>query len=185
MPVRGEDDELDAKKLFQNFSNGGQAPAVERGLVYLWYRPEWCKVPGHAHPKHSKGVQTDSNRDVVNDSTPKVPTFQADVAFLISVGSLHNDRSQGQRRLQPSILQDTSFYCEERVRITDVHLRKYVVHWPDMIFRRTPMHHDDQGTLATEEVDKKLEESVDGESFVHVADRLDELCRRQGHERYP
>jgi len=71
------------------------------------------------------------------------------------------------------------------VRVTDVHLGKDVVHWPDMILRRTPMHHDDQGTLATEKVDEKLEESVDGEGFVHVADRLDELCRRQGHERNP
>lgn len=71
------------------------------------------------------------------------------------------------------------------MRVADVHLGKDVVHWPDMFLRRTPMHHDDQGTLATEEVDEKLEEGVDGERFIHIANRLDELRRSQGHERDP
>ena len=42
-----------------------------------------------------------------------------------------------------------------------------------MFLRLPSVHHDDQGPFATEEVDEELEEGVDCESFVHVAERVE------------
>jgi hypothetical protein len=60
-------------------------------------------------------------------------------------------------------LQDTAFHSEESVGVGDIDLWEEVVQRPGVRDRRAAMCHDDQGTLAPEEVDKELEEGIDGE----------------------
>lgn len=47
------------------------------------------------------------------------------------------------------------------------------------------MGHDDQVALAAEVVDQELEEGVDGEGLVHVADRVEPLGRVEGYKANP
>ena len=47
------------------------------------------------------------------------------------------------------------------------------------------MHHDDETSLAAEEVDEELEEGVDDEGFVDVAEGIDPEGDAEGRERCP
>ena len=47
------------------------------------------------------------------------------------------------------------------------------------------MHHDDEAALAAEEVDEELEEGVEGEGLVDVAEGLDPEGGAQGDQRGP
>jgi hypothetical protein len=152
---------------------------------YLWHWTEWRQIFRHTHPKNSEGVQTDGDGDVVDDSSPEVSTLQANISLLINTRCFHYYCGNGQRWLQPGILKDAPFYCQECVRVTDVYLRKDIIQWPKMFFRRPPVHHDDQGALPTNKIDEELEKCVYGESFIHITDRLDKLGRSDGYERNP
>lgn len=54
-----------------------------------------------------------------------------------------------------------------------------------MVYRRTAVHHDDEAALAAEEVDEELEEGVEGEGFVDVAEGVDPEGYAQGGEGDP
>jgi len=54
-----------------------------------------------------------------------------------------------------------------------------------MIDGRTTVHHDDETALAAEEVDKQLEEGVEGEGFVDVAEGVDPEGYAEGGEGGP
>lgn len=152
---------------------------------YLGHGTERLQVSAHAHPKHPQRIQTDRDGDVVDDAAPEVAALQAYIALLVGVGSLHDDGGQRQWRLEPRILQDAALDREERVWIADVHFWEDEVQRPDMFLGRPSVHHDDQGALAAQEVDEELEERVDGEGLIDVSDRIEELGRREGHERHP
>ena len=76
LPVRREDDELDAEEFR--------------------YRSERAKVVMHAHPEQTQGVQADSDANVVDDATPKIPRAGSDVALLICAGGFHDDSRESE-----------------------------------------------------------------------------------------
>jgi hypothetical protein len=47
------------------------------------------------------------------------------------------------------------------------------------------MHHNDQSSFASEEVDEKLEECVNGERFVYIPYEINVECRFQGDKAAP
>jgi hypothetical protein len=59
------------------------------------------------------------------------------------------------------------------MRVADVDFRQHIVQRPEVVDRRTAMHEDDQTALAAEEVDEELEESVEDEGLIYVAQRVD------------
>lgn len=59
------------------------------------------------------------------------------------------------------------------MRVTDIDFRKTMVQWPKMADWWTSMHHDDQTSLATKEVDEQLEEGVECEGFVDISKWID------------
>lgn len=133
----------------------------------------------HAHPEHSKVVQTDSHGYVVNDTTPEVPACQSNIALLVRVCCLHNDASEGEDRLQPCILQDAALNGKEVMRIADVNLGEDVVEWPYVLPRCPAMHHDDERALAAKKVDEQLKEGVNGKGLVDITDGVDNLSSLQ------
>lgn len=46
------------------------------------------------------------------------------------------------------------------MRVRYVNFRKTVIEWPDMRNRSSAVHHDDEGSLAADEVDQELKEGV-------------------------
>ena len=79
MPVRGKDDEFDAKEL--------------------GHRSEWYKVVMHAYPKQAKIIQAQSHADVINQAAPEVSRPEANVALLIDTSCLHDDGTDGENGL--------------------------------------------------------------------------------------
>jgi hypothetical protein len=49
------------------------------------------------------------------------------------------------------------------VGIRDIDFREAVIHRPEMRDWPSAIHHDNQGSFATDEIDEELEEGVDGE----------------------
>jgi hypothetical protein len=47
------------------------------------------------------------------------------------------------------------------------------------------MHHNDQRSLAAKEVDEKLKERVNGESFIYIPYGIDVECYSQGDKAAP
>ena len=56
---------------------------------------------------------------------------------------------------------------------------------PEMVYWRSAVHHYNEGALAAEEVDEQLEEGVEGEGFVDVAEGADPEGYAEGDEGGP
>lgn len=56
--------------------------------------------------------------------------------------------------------------------IANIDLFKEMVHRPEVVDRLPTMHHYNQSALTADEVYEELEEGVDGEGFVEVADGI-------------
>ena len=149
LPIRGEDDALDAQEL--------------------GHGPEGLKIGGHAHPEHGEGVQTDRDADVVDHAAPEVARSPSYVSFLVCTGSLHDDGRHRQKGLDPRVLQDSTFDGEEGVWVGYVDLGADEVERPRVGYGRAAGHEDDEGAFAADEVDKQLEEGVDGEGLSHAS----------------
>lgn len=119
----------------------------------------------HANPKEAERVQTDCHADVVYDAAPEITGRRSDVALLIRACSLHYDRTDAQQRFQPSILKDSSLDRQECVWIGDIDLGQDVIQGPEMMYGGSSVGQNDQFSFATDVVDQKLEEGVDGESL--------------------
>lgn len=59
------------------------------------------------------------------------------------------------------------------MRVADVYFCETVVEWPQVGNGWSAMHHDDQTSFSTEEIDEQLEESIDREGLVYVAEGVD------------
>ncbi len=145
LPVRREDDELDAEKL--------------------GHRAERLQIVVHAHPEQPQRVQTDGHAEVVDHAAPEIARAEPDIALLVCACRLHDDGGQGEDRLEPRILQYATLYGEKGVRIRYVDLRKDMVDGPDMVNRLAAVCHDDEGSFTAEVVDQQLKEGVDGEGL--------------------
>lgn len=165
LPVGCEDDELDAQELRHG--------------------PERLEVVVHAHPEQSQRVQTQRDADIVDDAAPQVPRADANVALLVRARGFHHNGRDAQDRLQPRVLKNAPLDGQEGIGVGDVDGRKDVVHGPQMVDRSSAMGHNDQVALAAEVVDQELEEGVDGEGLVNVADRVEPLGRVEGDKANP
>lgn len=163
--------------MHKNYVNISMRGLQGQSRLYLWNRAERLQIAGHANPEDAQTVQTEGDGDIINDTAPEVSTLQPNISLLIRARRLHSNGCNGKRQLQPRILQNSALDRKKRMRITDIHLRKQMVHRPHMLLRRPPMHHDYQRPLPTQKVDEQLEESVNCERLVHIPDRLDELGR--------
>ena len=70
------------------------------------------------------------------------------------------------------------------MRIADVHLVHAgdAVDGPEVLDGGAAVHHDDEGALAAEEVDEQLEEGVEGEGLVDVAEGVHPEGHAEGGE---
>lgn len=165
LPVGSKDDALDA----QEFGHGA----------------EWLQVVCHADPEHGQGVQTYGDADVVDDALPEVARANADVAFFVDARGLHDDASQCEQRLDPSVLKDAALHGEEGMRVGDVELGQHQAHGPRVGDGCSACHEDDEGALAADEVDEQLQEGVDGEGLVDVTERVDPGGSLDRHQTAP
>lgn len=140
LPVRGEEDELDAQKL--------------------GHRPERLQVVVRADPEQPERVQADGDADVVDEPAPEITRVEADIPLLVCVGRLHDDCRQGEEGLQPRILQDAALDGEEGVGVGYVDAGKDVVQRPQVMDGFATICHDDEGSFTAEVVDQQLEKRV-------------------------
>lgn len=54
--------------------------------------------------------------------------------------------------------------------VGNVDFREAMVQGPQVMNRFSPMHQDDEGTFSSYEVDKELEEGIDGKCLTRLAD---------------
>ena len=62
-------------------------------------------------------------------------------------------------------MQNSAFDGKKCMGVGDVNFGKAMIKRPRMVHGWSPMHHDDKGTFAAEEVYKKLEKGVDCKSL--------------------
>jgi len=135
---------------------------------------EWLQIGVHTDPKHGQSIETDGNADIVYYATPKIARGETNVAFLKAPSSLHDDCGKGQHWLDPGVLEDASFDCQEGVWIGYVDRRQEIVERPEMAYRASSVHHDEESALPTDEINEELHERVDGEGLTN------KLFRKQG-----
>lgn len=165
LPVRCEDNELDAQELRHG--------------------PEGLQVVVHAHPEQAQRIQTQRDTDVVDDAAPQVARANVDIALLVCARGFHYDGRDAQNRLQPCVLKDAPLDGKEGIGVGNVDGREDVVQGPQVIDGGSAMGRDNQVALAAEVVDQELEESIDGEGLVHVADRIEPLRSLEGYKANP
>ena len=155
LPITGEDDALDAEEL--------------------GHGAERLQVGAHADPEEGEVVEGPADADVVDQPRPEVARVPGYDALLERPRRLHRNRGDGQPRLDPRVLQNAPLHRQKGMRIADIHLPhpRDLIERPEMVDRRTSMHHDDEAALAAEEVDEELEEGVEDESLVDVAEGAD------------
>ena len=71
------------------------------------------------------------------------------------------------------------------MRVRDVDFAADVVEGPQVRDGRSAVHHDDQAPLSAKVGDQELEEGVEGEGFVDVAEGVDPEGDAEGGERGP
>ena len=165
LPIGSENDELDTQKL--------------------GHGSEGLEVPVHADPEHGQRVQAEGDADVVYYTRPEIARVNIDIAFLVCVGQLENDGSHGKYRLEVSILQNPSFNRHESMGIRYINFVEVETQRPRMSDWRPSVHHDDERPFPTEEVDQELQESVDGEGFVDIAQWVEVEGGLERHHRCP
>src|SRR5690242_12985955 len=165
LPIRRKDDALDA----QEFGHGS----------------ERLQVLCHAHPEHGKSIQTYCDADVVDEALPEVAGGEVDVALFVYACCFHDDASQCEQGLHPCILENTALHSKEGVGVGYVKLGQNEAHGPGMSYRSSTGHEDDEGALAADEVDQELQEGVDGEGLVDVAERVNPGCCLDRHQTAP
>ena len=165
LPVGGEDDQLNAKKL--------------------WHWPEGFEVLGHTHPKHGERIKAECNAEVVQNTNPEITRGKSYVSFLIGMGTFQDYRGETENRLQIGILEDASLDGEESVWVGDIDLGEARAYWPWVRYRLPTVHHDNQGSLASKEVNQELQEGVNGESFVNISQRIQIEGGIQRHDAGP
>ena len=123
----------------------------------------------HTDPEQGERIQTDGNAYVVDDAAPEVTGTQANITLLIYSRGLHNDGSEGQDGLEPSVLEDASLHSKEGMRIGDIDFWQHMVQGPEVVDGCTTVGHDYESSLAIDVVDEKLEEGIYRKGLVYVA----------------
>jgi hypothetical protein len=72
-------------------------------------------------------------------------------------------------------LQDTTFDSDEGIRIGNVYGREDKVERPNVSDWLSSVCHEYKGSFAPEEVDQKLDESIDGKSFIDISYGVDKV----------
>lgn len=71
------------------------------------------------------------------------------------------------------------------MRVADVDFRQHVVQWPEVVDGRTAVHEDNETALSAKEANEELEEGVEDEGFVHIAQRVDPEGDAEGGQTGP